>query len=306
MMLLVLPCAGLGFAGRNIRTLHGMRASAISALALTDLKIGDQVKVIGDDAYPRFYNVPMIKPKGFAAHGSVGTVVKLYLPGPGPDGSDHLDRSDERDVQVEFLEPKPWKAHLAAAELELLGDVSHDFVSPENIVMASEIELCEVGVPELYGSRCDRVADFMTPLCDALVLSPEIEMLDAARQLKENGVTGAPVVKDGRLVGILTQFDFLYREGLQDSNGLGSMVALDSGQWENVVKKSMAKTVSNAMSKPIAIVADSDMRQVAQLMLRRRFNHMPVVDGDEGMLVGILTSQNVLNHVIRGMEQSSF
>ena len=48
------------------------------------------------------------------------------------------------------------------------------------------------------------------------------------------------------------------------------------------------------------------MKQVAQLMLRRRFNHMPVVTGDERKLVGILTSQNVLGHVIQGMEQRSF
>jgi len=43
------------------------------------------------------------------------------------------------------------------------------------------------------------------------------------------------------------------------------------------------------------------MRQVAQLMLSRRFNHLPVVDA-AGALVGILTSQDVLGHVLRRLD----
>ena len=83
-------------------------------------------------------------------------------------------------------------------------------------------------------------------------------------------------------------------------------VALDSGKWETTVKKSLASTVAGAMSKPTAILAASDMQQVAQLMLRRRFNHMPVVDSAEGgQLVGILTSQDVLRHVILRLSPES-
>ena len=92
-----------------------------------------------------------------------------------------------------------------------------------------------------------------------------------------------------------TQFDFLYLDSVVGE--AGRKVDLDSGRWEAVVKKSLASTVSAAMSKPVAVRERSDMQQVAQLMLSRRFNHLPVVD-EGGTLVGILTSQNVLRHVL--------
>mmetsp|Transcript_62334 Transcript_62334/g.123208 ORF Transcript_62334/g.123208 Transcript_62334/m.123208 type:complete len:89 (-) Transcript_62334:47-313(-) len=54
------------------------------------------------------------------------------------------------------------------------------------------------------------------------------------------------------------------------------------------------------MSRPVAVTDGADMEQVAQLMLKRRFNHVPVVD-DAGRLQGILTSQDVLRHVLLRM-----
>ena len=88
--------------------------------------------------------------------------------------------------------------------------------------------------------------------------------------------------------------------------GVGRKVSLDSGRWESDVRKSLASTVSAAMSMPVAVLSSSDMQQVAQLMLSRRFNHVPVVADASGTLVGILTSQNVLRHVLLrlGAEQA--
>jgi len=289
--------AALSFSAGRPPPLGMPRTGCIAALAIGDVAIGDVVRVVGDATYPRFMNVPGIKDKdGFAACGSVGKVVKLYQPGE----CDHLDRSDERDVCVEFMidgeKPKAWKAHLAPYELEFLSDTSESGSERSfERAIASDIELCSVE----EGSDCDTVEDYMTRLSDALVLSPEMGMSAAAKLLYDFKVTGAPVAdSDGKLVGVLTQFDFLFLEGVRDERGLGSMVSLDSGQWENIVKKSMASTVGAAMSTPIAVTPRSNIRQVAQLMLQRRFNHLPVIRGDNGALVGILTSQNVLKHVM--------
>lgn len=260
-----------------------------------DLSVGDEVLVTGTDEYPKFFHVPGHK-GGFVAKGMVGKVERIYVPGE----CDHLDRSDERDIIVSFDEPKKWKGHFASSEIE---PWSKSASTPEasaqaEFVLSDEIELCAVG--EL-GSSCDMVRDFMKPLEQALVLSPDMPLLEAAKQLNSNSITGAPVAVDGQLVGVLTQFDFLYQEQLrEDLRGAGTKVKLDSGSWSSVVKKSLASTVRAAMSKPIAIEGRSDMTQVAQLMLRKRFNHMPVVN-EEGQLIGILTSQDVLRHVILRM-----
>ena len=61
------------------------------------------------------------------------------------------------------------------------------------------------------GSGCDRVEDWMTPIERAVILTPDMPMRTAAETLLSNSITGAPVVSNGRLVGVLTQFDFLYQ-----------------------------------------------------------------------------------------------
>jgi len=261
------------------------------------LNIGDRVQVAGGDDYPKFFHVPGHK-SGFVAKGMVGTVCKLYRAGE----SDHLDRSDERDVIVEFEEPKKWKAHFMASELAL-PSAADDTAPSASPVEIERFTLCEdVGV----GPPADRVERFMTPVAEALVLKPQMPMLEAAELLSSNLKTGAPVAdSDGRLVGVLTQFDFLYLDSVAGSEGgagrkLSSKLSLDSGNWAAAVRKSLASTVAAAMSKPVAVSAKSDMQQVAQLMLKRRFNHVPIV-ADDGMLVGILTSQDVLRHVLLRM-----
>mmetsp|Transcript_61434 Transcript_61434/g.136851 ORF Transcript_61434/g.136851 Transcript_61434/m.136851 type:complete len:105 (-) Transcript_61434:298-612(-) len=75
-------------------------------------------------------------------------------------------------------------------------------------------------------------------------------------------------------------------------------IMIDAGKWDDSIKKSLAGTVAGAMSKrPVAVSPSSDMRQVAALMLSKRFNHVPVVEAS-GEVVGILTSQDVLRHVL--------
>ena len=63
-----------------------------------------------------------------------------------------------------------------------------------------------------------QVGEFMTPIERAVVLSPEMPMRQAAELLNKNSITGAPVAIDGKLVGVLTQFDFLYLENKADAS----------------------------------------------------------------------------------------
>lgn len=257
-------------------------------LEIKGLELGDKIQVSGSESEPKFFHVPGHKPKGFIARGLVGTIEKIYRPGE----TEHLDRSDGRDVVVSFTEPKKWKAHFALSELTATdAEESDEVVEPLEIM--AEIDVCNVETSE----TCGAVSQFMTPIAEALVLSPEMPLRQAAELLVHECKTGAPVTSNGRLVGILTQFDFLYVETARRRGVTGRKVALDSGKWEETIKKSLASTVSAAMSRPIAVLAESDMQQVAELMLRRRFNHVPVVS-EEKDLVGILTSQDVLRHFL--------
>lgn len=46
---------------------------------------------------------------------------------------------------------------------------------------------------------------------DVVFLKPEDDLMSAARILDASGITGAPVLDDGKVVGILSQTDLLYK-----------------------------------------------------------------------------------------------
>ena len=300
-MLLLLHSSPFGFvSGLQYRALVGCQSRlAIAPAMLVDpaaLSLGETVVVSGTDDYPKFYHVPGHGKDGFIAKGMAGVVEKVYDP-----EACILDRSDDRNVLVQFSEPKKWKAHFMAEELMLPSDSASEDGEPMSSTAAvaefADVEMCDVA----EGSPCDRVDRFMTPLEKATILSPDLAMRDAAQMLYSNKITGAPVAVDGKLVGVLTQFDFLYREIAADTK-VAQAVALDSGKWEAAVMKALGGTVRTAMSKPVAVAPASDMAQVAGLMLSRRFNHVPVIESD-GSLVGILTSQDVMGHVLTRWER---
>lgn len=264
---------------------------------ISELKVGDRVRVAGSDTYPRFMHVPGVTIQGLIAKGMVGVITKIYH----PEESAHLDRSDGRDVVVAFDEPKKWKAHFEPDEITLAGaeeEVTADTPAAEAPAAAVDYSLADIDLCNVQeGAAC--VDQYMTPIATATVLHPAMPMREAATLLYNQKITGAPVVDGGRLVGVLTQFDFLNQEVGAVASGQAS---LDSGNWETAIKKSMSTSVGGAMSKPVAISVSSDMAQVAALMLKRRFNHVPVVQAD-GTLVGILTSQDVLKHVLQRLDE---
>ena len=126
-----------------------------------------------------------------------------------------------------------------------------------------------------------RAGDFMTPIADA-ELAPDQDMSEAADLMVSKGITGAPVVDNGKLVGVLSQFDFLLK-------GAG-VAALDltSASYRRDVQKILAGKVRSAMTlNPTTCDPGDTMQSVAAVMVRRRFNHVPVVDSS-GKIVGIL------------------
>lgn len=285
MLLLLTSSSALSYFG--VPTAAAVFGARSRSACMLDVAVGDKVRVTGTDDYPKFFHVPGHKAEAFVARGMIGTVDRVYVEGE----CDHLDRSDERDIYIVFDEPKKWKAHFAADELEICG-AECELEAVQSAAPGVGYELLADTLCETDVKGCDKVEDFMKPASEALVLAPEMVreshgyeartdskcpplsphrtvpdctwqgLLDAAKLLNENSITGAPVCIDGRLVGVLTQFDFLYQEGVALNDNVGSKVKLSSGSWASVVKKSLASTVSAAMSKPTAIAPESDMKLV--------------------------------------------
>jgi acetoin utilization protein AcuB len=132
----------------------------------------------------------------------------------------------------------------------------------------------------------NKVRDWMTP--NPITIDAGATIVEAIHLLKEKSIRRLPVVKGGRLVGLVTERMLL-------SFSPGKSTSLDT--WE--VHYLLAKTpVTQAMNpKPNTVTPDTDLADCAQLIHDRKLNGITVVDG-QGTLVGILTTTNCLEALI--------
>ncbi len=118
------------------------------------------------------------------------------------------------------------------------------------------------------------IQDYMKK--DILILDPEMDVLRAAQLLLKANITGAPVLDEhGRLVGILTERDFM-------------QVALQGfyhGEPGGQVKKHMSLD-------PQYVSPDESILTVAEMFIQERFQRYPVLDN--GRLVGVIVRQDVM------------
>jgi CBS domain-containing protein len=112
------------------------------------------------------------------------------------------------------------------------------------------------------------VHEFMTK--DLVTVRETDDLALAESLLRLGGIRHLPVVRDRKLVGILTERDVL-RSG-------------ESGR-----PRARELAVSEVMTKsPTAVRPRSGLGQAARLMLERKYGCLPVCE-DDGTLVGIVT-----------------
>ena len=129
-----------------------------------------------------------------------------------------------------------------------------------------------------------RVADYMTRRL--ITLAPGQSVNDAIRVLLNNGISGAPVVKDGELVGIFSESDCL--KGAIHSGYHGTDIG----------------TVAEFMSTQVqTLEASESVLVAADIFLREHRRRLPVTE--EGKLVGQISRRDVLRAMNDFAEKSS-
>jgi CBS domain-containing protein len=146
-----------------------------------------------------------------------------------------------------------------------------------------------------------KVKDIMTK--EVITVSPETEIVHATKLLLENRINGIPVTNEtGKLVGILCQSDLIAQQKklpvpsfFSFLNGLITLTSMK--QFEKEVQKIAAISVAQAMTpNPVTVRSDTDIEEVAALMVDNNFHTIPVVD--EGELVGIVGKEDILRTLI--------
>lgn len=141
-----------------------------------------------------------------------------------------------------------------------------------------------------------KVSDVMNR--DVITLRPEQTLEEAARILVEKGISGVPVVREEKVVGILSERDLLEARTSPRPPRylelLGGIIYLDNvREFQDQLKKTVATKVEQVMTKDVATVtADAPLEEAAKIILERGVNRVPVLE--DSRLVGIVTRSDVL------------
>jgi CBS domain-containing protein len=134
-------------------------------------------------------------------------------------------------------------------------------------------------------------------------LGPGDTVESAIKLFAETGISGAPVVDDGKLVGIITEGDLIFRDADVKAPGfldiLGGMIPL--GNWDEYreeAMKSAGVTVDEVMtSDPVTVAPEATLSEAATVMAEQRKKILPVVEGER--LAGVITRMDILTlHVL--------
>src|SRR5215217_335317 len=136
------------------------------------------------------------------------------------------------------------------------------------------------------------------------ILGPDDTVESAIKLFAEAGTSGAPVVDGGKLVGIITEGDLIFRDADVKAPGfldiLGGMLPLGSwDEYRNEALKSAGVTVDEVMtSEVIMIHPDATLAEASTLMADRKVKILPVTE--EGVLRGVITRMDILVlHLLR-------
>jgi len=126
-----------------------------------------------------------------------------------------------------------------------------------------------------------RVKNYM--IADVVTISPDTTLPEANKIMKDKGIRRLPVVKGGKLIGIVS---------LSDVQEAAPSDATSLSIWE--MNYLLAKLqIERIMTKdPVTVTEETSMAEVARLMLDRRIGGIPVLD-TKGKLVGIITESDI-------------
>jgi CBS domain-containing protein/anti-sigma regulatory factor (Ser/Thr protein kinase) len=115
-----------------------------------------------------------------------------------------------------------------------------------------------------------------------ITVTQDTKMCDLRKILKENYISGTPVVNGNKqLIGIVSIDDFINW--------------MSNGKPEATIKERMSKNVKT-------VYADEPLVQAVSKFKESGFGRFPVIDRESGKLVGILTKGDIIKGLLKRLE----
>lgn len=123
---------------------------------------------------------------------------------------------------------------------------------------------------------------------NVITVNEDDSMQDAMKLMKQHAIRMLPVLKDGRLIGVVTDRD-LKRASASDAT------TLDVHEMLYLIAKIKVKSI---MSKnPISVSPDLTVEETAEILLTNKISGAPVVDAT-GKVVGTITQTDLFRVLI--------
>jgi len=122
---------------------------------------------------------------------------------------------------------------------------------------------------------------------DVIMCSPEDEVDNVWRLMQNKSLAGLPVIKKGKLVGIVTQKDLLDKGALLPTFESAKGRFRATSQISSVMK-----------TQVIAVKPQIKAIRVAKIMVSKNIGRVPVIDED-GKLIGIVDREDVVRLIVK-------
>jgi acetoin utilization protein AcuB len=118
-----------------------------------------------------------------------------------------------------------------------------------------------------------------------ITITPDVTVKEAAKLIMDKRITGAPVTKNGKLLGVVSRKD-LIRTLAENRETGGALAAKELLALEST-------PVTEIMTKdPVSISPHDKVENAARLMYQTPASRVMVVD--DGLLVGIITASDII------------
>ena len=134
------------------------------------------------------------------------------------------------------------------------------------------------------------VKDWMTR--EVVTVSPDASLPEAHRLMSDNNIRRLPVLKGGRLVGVVTRGDV---RGAEPSEATSLSI------WEMNYLLAKLKIKQIMTRDPLTATEDMTLGEVAKIMLDNKVSGLPVI-GKEGTVVGIITESDIFRMIVQAWQ----
>ncbi|HEY4689372.1 MAG TPA: CBS domain-containing protein [Anaerolineae bacterium] len=154
-----------------------------------------------------------------------------------------------------------------------------------------------------------KVRDIMTT--DVVSVRRDTSVNAVAKVMGARDISGVPVVDDdGAVVGIITELDLIVRNTRLDVPrfmqilDLGRIPLEWPGHYQERMRHMLGTRAEDVMSRQVVTIGPEDsVEQLAELMVQRRVNPVPVVEGER--LVGIVSRADLIDMMAAAMNAPS-